>query len=196
MRAVNSQDEFPWRKTRSFFGNLKIKVATVVPIQLVDACNFLYKNYHSSIKDFLAREVKKQGATRVNINTSYKETKHICQYHGHNLFKGLIMAKNEFSKIWLKLHVITDNHEQFLPELSDFLNIGDEYSQPEMELLSTENVAGDKKNYLGILPYFCKSKTEWIILLPLLEMKTTRTVCLITFLIEGMFQFLVQVFVI
>jgi len=120
----------------------------------------VYKTYHSAIKDFLDREVKKRGATRIHIDASYKEAKHLCQYHGENLFKGLITATNEFGEIRLQFHVVTDDHEQFLPAFNAFLKTIQEYGQPEVELLSTDNVAGDRNFYLEILPSLRQSQAR------------------------------------
>jgi len=120
----------------------------------------VYKTYHSAIKDFLDREVKKRGATRIHIDASYKEAKHLCQYHGENLFKGLITATNEFGEIRLQFHVVTDDHEQFLPAFSAFFKTIQEYGQPEVKLLSTDNVAGDRNFYLEILPSLRRSQTR------------------------------------
>jgi len=103
---------------------------------------------------------KKRGARRLHIDASYKEPKHLCQYHGQNVFKGLITATNEFGEIRLQFHVVTDDHEQFKAAFSAFSKTIQEYGQPEVELLSTDNVAGDRNFYLGILPSLRQSQTR------------------------------------
>ena len=51
-----------------------------------------YKQYGELILNHLDNEVKKRGALRLHWDVSYKEAKHLCRYHGHQIFKGLLTA--------------------------------------------------------------------------------------------------------
>jgi hypothetical protein len=59
----------------------------------------IFKCYGALIKDHLAAEVKKRGAEHLNWDVSYKTPKHLCRYHGHSIFKGLVTATNNFGEI-------------------------------------------------------------------------------------------------
>ena len=121
----------------------------------VPTCRYLlhvYKTFHSTIKDYLDIEVKKRGAKRLHVDASYKEAKHLCQYHGQNIFKGLITVTNEFAEIRMQFHVVTDDHEQFRPSLTAFAKTLQAYGQPDVELVFTDNVVGDKRFYLEMFP--------------------------------------------
>lgn len=112
----------------------------------------VYKLFHKSIQDFLDTEVKKRGAQRLHVDASYKEAKHLCQYHGQNLFKGLITITNEFAEIRMQFHVVTDDHEQFRPSLIAFAKTVQAYGQPDVDLVYTDNVVGDRQFYLDQFP--------------------------------------------
>ncbi|CAJ1964154.1 unnamed protein product [Cylindrotheca closterium] len=112
----------------------------------------VYKTFHSTIKDFLDNKVKKRGAKFVSVDASYKEPKHLCQYHGQNLFKGLITITNEIGEIRMQFHVVTDDHEQFRPSLLAFLNAVKSYGQHDLELVFTANVHADRHFYLDTFP--------------------------------------------
>jgi hypothetical protein len=38
--------------------------------------------------------VKKRGCERLHWDASYKEAEHLCQYHGHKVFKAFITGTN------------------------------------------------------------------------------------------------------
>jgi hypothetical protein len=82
---------------------------------LVPTGNYLshvYKLYVASIGDHLAKEVKKRGADRLHWDASYKEAKHLGQYHGESIFRALITATNHVGEIHVQFHVVTDGHDQ------------------------------------------------------------------------------------
>ena len=72
----------------------------------------MYKQYAASIEGHFDREVKKRGCERLHWDASYKEAKHLSQYHGHNIFKALITGTNERGEIRVRFHVVTDGHDQ------------------------------------------------------------------------------------
>ena len=74
----------------------------------------VYKLYHELIREYLSKEVKKRGAERLYWDVSYKEAKHLCQYHGQPIFKGLVTAMNEIGKVRVQFHVYMDSHDQRL----------------------------------------------------------------------------------
>ena len=43
----------------------------------------------------LTLQVKKRGAQRLHWDVSYKVEKHVAQFHGKPLYKGLLTATNE-----------------------------------------------------------------------------------------------------
>ena len=47
----------------------------------------VYKKFMREIKPHLDREMKKRGAERLHWDASYKEAKHLSQYHGLSVFK-------------------------------------------------------------------------------------------------------------
>jgi hypothetical protein len=59
------------------------------------------------IKPHFDKEVKKQPLTRLHIDASYKEAKHLAQYHGNPMFKALITVTNQLGAIRLQFHTVT-----------------------------------------------------------------------------------------
>ena len=51
----------------------------------------------SAVNDYVNSgwQVKKRGAQRLHWDVSYKVEKHVAQYHGKPLYKGLLTATNE-----------------------------------------------------------------------------------------------------
>ena len=45
---------------------------------------------------------------RLHWDVSYKEPKHLCQYHGKALYKGLVTATNEVGEVTLTLTLTAD----------------------------------------------------------------------------------------
>jgi hypothetical protein len=79
-----------------------------------------YKLFHETIRSHLDKEVKKRGATRLHWDVSYKEAKHLCQYKGKPVFKGLVTATNEHGEIRIQFHIVTDSHEQMSAAIAAF----------------------------------------------------------------------------
>ena len=52
----------------------------------------VYKKYMREIKPHFDREIKKRGAERLHWDASYKEAKHLSQYHGLPVFKVHLLS--------------------------------------------------------------------------------------------------------
>ena len=112
----------------------------------------VYKLYHRSIKQHLAKEVKKRGARWLHWDASYKEAKHLCRYRGSNVFKALITATNEYGEVRLQFHVVTDGHDQMRAAVAAFNKTNWEYGQPMPELFFTDNPSADKEFFVSVIP--------------------------------------------
>lgn len=112
----------------------------------------VYIKRHRTIRRHLANEVKKRGAERLSIDASFKSAKHMCQYKGEPIFKGLVTATNEFGEIRMQFHVVSDSHEQMEAAFESFLKTTDEYGYPSLNLVSTDNPSKDKAFLLKKFP--------------------------------------------
>ena len=72
----------------------------------------VYKMYHASIRCRLSKEVKRRGAETLTWDVSYKEAKHLYQYKGNPVFKGLVTEINEIGEVCLQFHIVLDSHDQ------------------------------------------------------------------------------------
>ena len=108
-----------------------------------------YKLFHESIRSHLDKEVKKRGATRLHWDVSYKEAKHLCQYKGKQVYKGLVTATNEYGEIRVQFHIVTDSHEQMSAAIAAFRQTTEAYGQPPVKLFSTDNPSADKAFFQG-----------------------------------------------
>lgn len=115
----------------------------------------VYIKFHHTIRRHLANEVKKRGGTMLSIDVSYKTAKHMCQYKGQPIFKGLVTVTNEFGEIRMQFHVVSDSHEQLEAALESFLKTTDEYGYPPVTIVSTDNPTRDKAFLLNMFPSVC-----------------------------------------
>ena len=74
--------------------------------------DMVYKMYNASIWCHLSNEVKNQGAERLAWDVSYKEAKHLSQYKGNPVFKGLVTVTNEIGEVRLQFHIFSESHDQ------------------------------------------------------------------------------------
>ena len=88
----------------------------------------------------LDKEVKKRGAKRLHWDASYKEPKHLSQYHGNQIFHALITATNEIGEIRIQFHVVSDGQDQFNAAIAAFIDTCNNYGQAPPELFFTDNV--------------------------------------------------------
>ena len=112
----------------------------------------VYKLYNATIKNHLEKEIKKQPCSRFHIDASYKEAKHLAQYHGYPLFKALVTVTNEFGAIRLQFHTVTDGHDQMNQAVSAFVNTAREYGQVLPEVAATDNPSRDRKWLYDLIP--------------------------------------------
>ena len=112
----------------------------------------VYKAYSNGIAKHLDAEVKKQrGARRLHWDVSYKEAKHLCQYHGKPLFKGLLTATNEAGEVRLQFQIVTDGHDQMERALQAMVETLNTLNQPQPELVATDKPFDDKHFFLRML---------------------------------------------
>ena len=122
---------------------------------LVPTGNYLshvYKLFAASIGDHLAKEVKKRGADRLHWDASYKEAKHLGQYHGESIFRALITATNHVGEIRVQFHVVTDGHDQMTSQIETLLETLRAYGHKMPELLTTDKPAEDKAFFQTTIP--------------------------------------------
>ncbi|KAL7535665.1 hypothetical protein ACHAXR_006652, partial [Thalassiosira sp. AJA248-18] len=79
-----------------------------------------FKIYSEEIKDHLAKEVKKRDCDIMQWDATFKEAKHLCQYHGEPIFKALVSGMNGIGEIRVQFHVYTDSHDQMVTALESF----------------------------------------------------------------------------
>jgi hypothetical protein len=129
----------------------------------------VYKKYMESIMDHLNNEVKKRGAQRLHWDASYKEAKHLGQFHGKAVFRALITATNEVGEIRVQFHVVTDGHDQMEAQIAALLETLRLYGQPMPELLTTDNPSGDKQFFLKHIPSLARKQRSLDLGLPVLQ---------------------------
>jgi hypothetical protein len=112
----------------------------------------VYIKYHRTIRTQLENEVKKRGGEMYSMDVSYKSAKHMCNYKGEPVFKGLVTVTNEFGEIRMQFHVVSDSHEQMVAAFESFLKTTKEYGYPPMKLMFTDNPARDKAFLLNMFP--------------------------------------------
>ena len=96
--------------------------------------------------------MKKRGAERLHWDASYKEAKHLGQYHGKSVFHALITGTNEIGEIQVQFHVVTDGHEQMVAPLEAMLHTMNAYGQSPPTHLATDNPEKDESFFLGQIP--------------------------------------------
>jgi hypothetical protein len=119
---------------------------------------YVYKSYHETIQNYLDKEVKKRGGRRLHLDASYKEPKHLSQYKGNPIFKALITGTNEFGKIRIQFHAVTDNHEQLRAALDAFNKTVEKYGQHPTELVTTDKPGCDKNFLMATLPSLSRTQ--------------------------------------
>jgi hypothetical protein len=133
----------------SSFGN-KYGYAGLVPTG--NYLSHVYKLFAASIEDHLEKEVKKRGAERLHWDASYKEAKHLGQYHGESIFRALITATNHVGEIRVQFHVVTDGHDQMTNQIETLLETLRAYGHEMPQLLTTDKPMEDKAFFQGAIP--------------------------------------------
>ena len=100
----------------------------------------------------MKKEIKKQPSARFHVDASYKEARHLAQYHGHPLFKSLVTVTNELGAIRLQFHTVTDGHDQLNQAVSAFVHTAQEYGQALPEVASTDNPSHDRNWLYDLIP--------------------------------------------
>ena len=133
----------------SSFGN-KYGYAGLVPTGKY--LSHIYKLFAASIEDHLEKEVKKHGAERLHWDASYKEAKHLGQYHGESIIRALITATNHVGEIHVQFHVVTDGHDQMTNQIETLLETLRAYGHEMPHLLTTDKPAEDKAFFQDTIP--------------------------------------------
>ena len=133
----------------SSFGN-KNGYAGLVPTG--NYLSHVYKLFAATIENHLEKEVKKRGAERLHWDASYKEAKHLGQYHGESIFRALITATNHVGEIRVQFHVVTDGHDQMTNQIETLLETLHAYGHDMPQLLTTDKPAEDKTFFQGAIP--------------------------------------------
>ena len=112
----------------------------------------VYKEYNATIRNHLEKEIKKQPSSHFHIDASYKEAKHLAQFHGTPLFKSLVTVTNEFGAIRLQFHTVTDGHNQMNQAVSAFVSSAHEYGQSLPEVAATDNPSRNQQWLYDLIP--------------------------------------------
>lgn len=110
-----------------------------------------YKKFAATLQTHFAKEVKKRGAKTLAVDVSYKEAKHLSQYRGNSIFKGLFTGTNEFGEVRVQHHVVSDAHDQMKPSMEAFKKTTEEYGLPQPDLVSTDDPTRDYNFFLNLL---------------------------------------------
>jgi hypothetical protein len=116
--------------------------------------------FEESISNHLDNKVKKRGGCRLHWDASYKEAKHLCRYHGKSIFRALITATNKVGEVRIQFHVVTDGHNQMKTPIREFFKTMNAYGQRDVELLATNNPAGDCDFFLQEFPSLQANQTN------------------------------------
>ena len=112
----------------------------------------IFKRYGALIKDHLAAEVKKRGAEHLNWDVSYKTPKHLCRYHGHSIFKGLVTATNNFGEIRVQFFVVTDGHDQMKQAIIEMRETILAYGQKMTVRVGSDKPGDDRLFFTSLIP--------------------------------------------
>ena len=118
----------------------------------------VYKSVSADLAPHFDKEVKKRGARRLSWDVSYKEAKHLAQYHGHALYKGLLTATNEVGEVRLQFQVVTDAHDQMERPLLAMVQTLNALNQPQTELIFTDKPSEDREFFLRLMPSLRESQ--------------------------------------
>ena len=110
------------------------------------------KAFGRSIRKHLDTEVKKRGAEILKWDVSYKEAKHLCQYHGQGIFRGLVTGTNELGEIRVQFHVVSDSHEQMESQLRALTATLQAYGKPLTRMVFGDKPAEENLFFLRMLP--------------------------------------------
>jgi hypothetical protein len=106
--------------------------------------------HHELISDHLSKEVKKRGAKTLHWDVSYKEPKHLCQYQGQSIFKGIVTAMNELGEVRMQFHVYSDSHDQMITAIQSLKKTNHMMGMADPCLFITDNPKGDKKFFTSM----------------------------------------------
>ena len=123
-----------------------------------------HKMHHGLISDHLDKEVKKRGADTLHWDASFKEAKHLCQYRGKQIFKGLITGMNGLGEVRIQFHVYTDSHDQMVTAIEAFKRTNANLGLSGPRIFVTDNPTGDFPTYkhnishLGQITIYSRSR--------------------------------------
>ena len=129
----------------------------------VPSSNYLshvYKKFSKTLKTHFDREVKKRGARRLSWDASYKEAKHLCRFHGKQVFRALITATNEIGEVCIQFHVVTDGHDQMVNALREFLDTCNKYGQHMPEFVFTDKPMDDFNFFTQEIPSIARKQQQ------------------------------------
>jgi hypothetical protein len=123
--------------------------------------SYVYIANHNTIRPFYDKEVKKRGAESLTWDASFKEPKHLAQYHGKPIFRGLITALNEKGEIRMQYHVCTESHEQMISALQAFERTRTSLGLPGCRHVFLDNPFKEKSVFLNHLPSVMEQQEKY-----------------------------------
>lgn len=112
----------------------------------------VYKSFHETIRQYLAREVKKRDMDVIMIDVSYKEAKSLYQYRGKSVFRGLVTGLNQYGEVRIQFHIYTDSHEQMLAALEEFEKTRMALGFKGVSHVISDNPKKDKALFMNAMP--------------------------------------------
>ena len=97
--------------------------------------------YTGEIEDYLDKEVKMRVGEVLKWDVSYKVTKHLSNYKGNPVFRGLLTAMNELGEVRMQFFLYSDSHDQMVTTLQAFNDTNASLGIPGPRHFVTDNPA-------------------------------------------------------
>ncbi len=112
----------------------------------------VYTLYAATLANHFSKEVEKRGAKTLLCDASCKMSKHLCQYWGEPIFRGLVTMTDEIGEVRIHYQVVTDSHEQIKTPFRG-IRIHTLWVRIfSTHVVSTDSPLSDKKLFLDALP--------------------------------------------
>ena len=108
--------------------------------------------YGRTTRAHMDAEVKKRCCTDLKWDASYKEAKHLAQYHGSSIFTALVTGTNRLGEVRVQFHVVSDSHEQMVKQIAALLSTLSAYGMEHPRRLATDKPAEDKAFFQQQIP--------------------------------------------
>ena len=118
----------------------------------------MYKKQCETIRPFLENEVKKVECEMIQIDSSKKAPKKICQHNGQRSLEDLVTIANGSGEVRSQALLSTDAHDQIKNPIEAMRDTIKSRNQVQPKLASTDNVPRDRQFLLDTFPSLQQSQ--------------------------------------